>query len=308
MKKMLFTTLLACASVPLFAQPKPADLGIDGVVKMVHAGLSDDIVIARLQRDGKAYDLTPDDMVKLKGEHVSDNVLKIMLDPHAALSTPNLYASSLPKPTGATPASGAIAGDPNNPSSPHDSGIYLYTSDREGKPLMTLLERADYQGSKMNGMFTSALTYGIAKVKTKAVIPGAHAGLRTDENPVFYFYFDDKAVGLGKGLGFGGSRLSSPKQFALLKLSVNSKDRETVIGSFGITGGTTGTDTKDLIPFTSSLISPGIYRVTLNKSLEPGEYCFIANLGPSVAMASGSAGMVDIFDFGFSPEKKGKHK
>jgi hypothetical protein len=307
MKTLLLSVLLVCASASGFAQSKPADLEIDSVVKMVRAGLSEDVIIAHLKKEGKAYDLTLEDMVTLKAEHVSDNVLKVMMDPHANPSAPLSFTSSLPKATGATPAYGAVAIDPSNPLSPHDSGIYSYTVDREGKPLMTLLERADYQGSKMGGFITSAMTYGIAKIKTKAIIPGAHASLRTDENPVFYFYFDEKAAGLGKGLGFGGSRLSSPKQFSLLKLSVNRKDRETVIGAYGITGGSTGTDTKDLIPFTSSLISPGIYRVTLDKSLEPGEYCFMANLGPSAAMASGSAGMVDIFDFGFSSEKKSKN-
>lgn len=70
---------------------------------------------------------------------------------------------------------------------------------------MVMLERAAYQGAKTGGMFASAMTYGAVKMKTKAVIPGTKAALRiTDTKLTFYFYFDDKAAGLGRSsfLGF----------------------------------------------------------------------------------------------------------
>jgi hypothetical protein len=124
---------------------------------------------------------------------------------------------------------------------------------------------------------------------------------------VFYFYFDDKAAGLGKGLFGTTGRVSNPKQFTLLKLDVHSKTRETTIGAFGIFGGNTGTDSNALIPFASEQIRPGLYKVTLNHSLQPAEYCFMASNLQTGAYNAGSAGAVDIFDFGFSPEKKTKN-
>jgi hypothetical protein len=153
-KPMKYIALIMAFTFAALAQQHSDTLNVDGVVKMVNAGLSDDLIIARLQKDGKVYDLSPDDMVKLKAERVSDNVIKAMLDPHAAITTPPSYpwASSLPKPSGATPAPGVAANNPNDPLSAHDSGIYLYATDREGKPLMKLLERTDYQGSKTGGM------------------------------------------------------------------------------------------------------------------------------------------------------------
>ena len=45
---------------------------------------------------------------------------------------------------------------------------------------MIVLERAAYQGAKTGGMFQSAMTYGIVKAKTKAVIPGPHASIRVN--------------------------------------------------------------------------------------------------------------------------------
>jgi hypothetical protein len=170
---------------------------------------------------------------------------------------------------------------------PHDSGIYLYAKDRNGEYKLTVLEQATYQGTKA-GMLGFVLTSGIKKSKTKAVIPGQHASIRSSESePVFYFYFEDKAVGLGKG----GS--SNPNQFALVKLEVTKSSRETVIAEMGLIGGmSTGADEKSMTGFRSERLRPGLYKVVPNKPMEPGEYCFLS-----------SAGASQIFDFAVTPSQ-----
>lgn len=202
-------------------------------------------------------------------------------------------------PSGATPSAGTNAtGEPNDPLTPHDSGIYLYARDRDGKTILVVLERAAYQGAKTGGLLTSAMTYGIKKAKEKAVIPGARASIRTSEpTPTFYFYFDDKAAGLGKGM-FGGN-ISNPNQFALIKLEVNKSNRETTIAEFGAFGASTGTSTKSMIAFKSERLRNGLYKVVVGMPLEQGEYCFLASLGAG-AYGAGAGGAVDIFDFGVS--------
>jgi hypothetical protein len=296
---------------------------------MVEAGLSDDLIIARIRKEYKPFDLSTDDMIRLKKAKVSDAVMKVMLDPKVELSsgssttspaestTPRIVIQSplvpgvtATKASGATPGPAAEAsGDPNDPMDPHDSGIYLYTKDRDGKPVMVVLERASYQGSKTGGMLTSAMTYGIVKVKTKAVLPGAHASLRlSDSSPVFYFYFDDKQAGLGKTY-FGIGSLSNPNQFALLKLEVKQSNRETVIGKYSMLGSSSGSDDKAMIPFKSERLRAGLYKVTV-ENLAPGEYCFLASTGNLGVVGpygvygggSGAASAADIFDFGMSKE------
>ena len=129
-------------------------------------------------------------------------------------------------------------------------------------------------------MFASAMTYGIAKVKTKAVIPGPHSSIRDSESSsVFYFYFEDKAAGLGKTSAFQVGNLSSPNQFALVKLQMNKNNRETVIGEFNSFEASSGTDSKDMVQFKSERIRSGVYKVNAG-SLQPGEYCFLA-AGPA---------------------------
>jgi hypothetical protein len=298
--------------------PKPQGMTVDGVLAMVEAGLSDDVIVARLRKEDKAFDLSPEDMIRIKKAKVSDAVLMVMLDPKAQVKPAVVPAAATPAPiippiaaahpSGATPGPGTAApGDMNDPLTPHDSGIYLYTKDRDGKPKMIVLERASYQGAKTGGTALSAITYGIKKAKTKAVIPGAKASMRVSEtSPVFYFYFEDKQAGLGKTY-FGVGNLSNPNQFALLKLEVNKSNRETMIGEYSAWGSASGSDAKAMIAFKSERIRTGLYKVAVD-GLKPGEYCFLSSTGNAVAAGpygaygAGAASAADLFDFGVSSQ------
>jgi len=91
---------LILSAIPILAQPpsaaparqntknatpvsKSQGMTVDGVLAMVEAGLSDDVIIARLRKEDKAFDLSSDDMIRLKKAKVSDAVLMVMLDPKA---------------------------------------------------------------------------------------------------------------------------------------------------------------------------------------------------------------------------------
>jgi hypothetical protein len=302
--------------IPQYAGAQPAAsssvLTVEDIVGMLKAGLSEEVVIAKIRKADRAFDLSPAQMVDLKKSGVGDAVLTVMIDPRAAVAPAPVPISltKLPRASGATPDAGvseaAIAANLNNPDAPHDSGIYLY-SDKDGEKAMTLLERAAYQGAKTGGMFLSGLTYGAKKVKTKAIIPGPRASIRAKGGqPVFFFYFEEKSAGLGKA-GFGAQTVSNPSQFALIKLEEKKSNRETIIGEFSMWGASSGNNQKEMIPFKSEKIRTGAYRVTLSEALKPGEYCFIGPpTTPMVAapmpMAGAMApGAVDIFDFGVNP-------
>jgi len=191
----------------------------DAIVKMVKSGLGEDLVVSMVKNQPGQYSLNPDELVKLKEGGVSEKILAAMVSKGSG--TADAHAS------GATPAAGTVAvGDPNDPMTPHDSGIYLYAKDRNGEYKLIVLEQAAYQGSKTGGMLGMAFTYGIKKAKMKAVIPGQHASIRSPESePVFYFYFEEKAAGLGKG-GFGAAAISNPNQFAVFVYRAGNQPRE----------------------------------------------------------------------------------
>jgi hypothetical protein len=301
----------------------PKGLTVENVIAMVQAGISDEIVMARLRKDKVAFDLSHTDLIALKNANVNDIIVAVMLDPETKIQSvqpgtevgavsvqpitvPFTTVSPFPvvasaNPSGATPLSRSATGDPNDPLAPHDSGIYLLTKNREGRPQMVVLERAAYQGSKTEGLFASAMTSGIMKTKIKAIVPGARASIRIESGSAeFFFYFDDKAAGLGKSY-FGLTNLSNPNQFALLRLEKRKGNRETTVGEASVFKATTGTHAKSMVTFKSERIRPGLYKVIPSEPLRPGEYCFLASSMSIGTHAAGAAGAVDIFDFGVNP-------
>jgi hypothetical protein len=305
--KRIVTAILIASAVLLTAQT-PKVLTNQDVVDMVAAKLSDSVIVGQIHKSPCKFSTDVQDLIALKKAGVSDAVIEAMQNagapgPAAAPGIQTPFSRTInagATPSGATPNAGGNApGDPNDPLQPHDSGIYLSTKAGDGKPQMIALERAAEQGTKTSThpmMFTS--------MKTKAEIPGAHAGIVVSESsPVFYFYFDEKQAGLGR-THFGVSNLSNPNQFALLKLDVKKSSRETTIGKFSAFGGmSSGSDTKAMVQFKSERLQPGLYKVTV-EDIKPGEYCFLSQGGPVMMGPYGGAagGATDIFDFGVNTQ------
>jgi hypothetical protein len=312
--------LIAAGQTHKSSAPSQKPMTVDDVIALINAGLSEDLVIAQLKQRNQTFDLSTEQLIRLRNAKVGDAVIKVMLNPQAAttqsgreetqapaqtvvVQTPVLAGLPVAKSSGATPAQGTTNNaDPNDPMTPHDSGIYVYTTDHQGHPQMTALERAGYEGAKTGDVFASAMTHGLVKAKTRAVIPGPRAGIRVTDSPaVFYFYFDNKDAGLGKTY-FGVGNLSDPNQFALINLEVHKSNRETIVGQYGALGASSGSDEKSMIPFKTERVRSGLYKVTV-ADLKAGEYCFLASGhaivgGPMAAYGAGAAGPVDIFDFG----------
>src|ERR1700730_6312666 len=96
------------ASAPVAAQPgQTADAnGVDTIISLVKANMSETLLLKTIQRQNKAYDLTPNDLVKLQKAGVSETIINAMLDPStasAANPSPPTGPQSGPAPS-ATPA------------------------------------------------------------------------------------------------------------------------------------------------------------------------------------------------------------
>ena len=62
------------------AAPNPASsLTVDGVISLIDAGISADLIIAKIQKSGQTFDLSTEDMVRLKKAGASDAVMKAMM-------------------------------------------------------------------------------------------------------------------------------------------------------------------------------------------------------------------------------------
>lgn len=250
----------------------------DSVVEMVAAGLPDEIIIAKITTSKTSFDLSTPALAKLTQAKVSSAVMKAMIEPKAG--------------DPGTPAAMAVPTPPNpdDPMAPHDPGIYLMKVTRDGGKEMVQLERAGSGHEKTANTWGHAFSYGIAKAKVKAELPGRQAVTRSNqEKPDFYMYFPPTG-----NLG-AADTISSPGQFSLLSLEIKKDHRETAVAKIGFGTASAGTDEKRIFKFDADKIRAYAYRVTPSASLKEGEYAFVA--APSMG-GTASGGAIVIFDFG----------
>jgi hypothetical protein len=69
-------------------QQQAKSLTVGDVVKMFQNGIGDDVIIAKLNKEGKAFDLSADDLIELKKAGVSNSVLKAMMTSEPMPVTP----------------------------------------------------------------------------------------------------------------------------------------------------------------------------------------------------------------------------
>ena len=70
----------APATASQSAAPNAASsLTVDGVISLIDAGISADLIVAKIQKSGQAFDLSTEDMVRLKKAGASDAVMKAMM-------------------------------------------------------------------------------------------------------------------------------------------------------------------------------------------------------------------------------------
>lgn len=249
------------------------------VLDLVNAKLPADVIVTKIETSQTNFDLSTDALVKLNQNAVPSEVIKAMMQKSSA---PAAAAQPVPEVT-----------DPNDPNVWHDPGIYAYVSNGHERKLL-MLEPTVYSQGKSSGSFATAMTYGIAKMKWKAVVRNAHANVQVgDSQATFYFYFEEKGAGLSHA-SFGGT--STPNEFTLLKFDVKKDTRETTVMKANAFGSSSGTDDKANIPFTFEKLKPGIYKVTAKQPLSSGEYCFLSASSGN-AYAPGAAQANRLFDF-----------
>ena len=283
---VLLCTLLACASLlPAHSQDgSKRKLTNQDVLDMVSLGLGEDVILEKIRTAPQTdFDTSIAGLTALKQAKVSDGVIRAMINPHpAAVSSTPSTGPTTPKNT-----------NPDDPASPHDPGIYMYAAAKDGTHLV-ILEPTVYSQGKSGGVFKSAMTYGIAKMKWKAVVRGAHANVRSSDGKMaFYFYFEESNAGLSHA-SFGGT--TTPNEFTLLKFDEKKDSRETIVMQANAFGASSGTDEKANTGFDFTKLRPGVYKVVPKTPLKPGEYCFLSSSGIG-AYGAGSAGASRLFDF-----------
>ena len=268
------------SSIIVYGQTNEEVLTNTTLTNLFQKGLSSSIIVSKIKTSKTNFDVSIDALIKLKYEKIPDEITNAMVE--------------------ASGNKDQAVVDVNDPKANHDPGLY-YFSKKNDKAEMVSLEPTVCAQAKMGSGIVTQLTYGIAKTKMKSSVSGLRARFQIDDsNPVFYFYFD-KVQNLNNAPTWF-SQSSSPNEFILVKMSIGRSDREFVTGSMNAYSGTSmGVDENQKIGFNIEKIKSGVYKVTPQAPLIPGEYCFM-----SAGSSTMGATVGKIFDFGVKGVINGK--
>jgi hypothetical protein len=259
--------LLLGASVSSAAPQSPPNgvpLSLEQVLKLSQAGVSEDLIITAIKKNGKPFDLSSDEILELKKSGISDTVIEFLLDPSHPYTPP---APKPPEPP-QTPQPKPVPDkkypdDPNAARVPSDQGLYSFPRGSLAKVDTRML-----LGEKEGGFL-------LKKGKSLAYLIGPSAKLRVAEvSPVFYIRLAE-----GKGI----------EELLLVALERKNDRRELNPGP----GPKPELRPEALRPFDSLEVGPGLYRLTPAK-LSSGEYLFY--LSGTAEPAKGNYGKG--YDFG----------
>jgi hypothetical protein len=256
MRKFLFATALALLFSSLAVAQQALDN--DAVVKMTKSGLGEDLIVSMVQNQPGHYDLTPDTLVSLKSNGVSEKILAAMAAKNNAPAAP------------AAPAAAAA-----DPYADMDIGVYYKLKD-VWTPIPS--EAVNW---KTGGVLKSIATQGIVKGDVNGHLNGKESAtqLRT---PL------EILIKTAEGV--------EATDYQLVKMHVNSDNREFRTKTGGVIHSSGGA-TKDAVAFQQTRLAKHVYTVTLpDKLASGGEYGFLAP-GLTNSSASGSTGKAYTFHF-----------
>lgn len=187
-----------------------AALSLEDVIKLTKAGLSEEIIVAKVKKAGRAFDLTADEILELKRAGVTDAVIKVLVDPAQPYAPP--VPPSTPANAAVSPAPTPVANPPSDPIAlkiPAEPGVY-YSSDPENVEFKKL-ELKTLTAAKNPGKLTRMLKRNVAGYLVGAAAKSSLKGPSID----LYFRLPEKV---------------SIEEIVLLTAEVKSDRREVDFG------------------------------------------------------------------------------
>ncbi len=252
---MRFFCVAALLALPGLTCAQQA-LNNEGIVKLVKAGLSEDLIVSMVNNQPGNYSLTADDVIALKQAGVSDKIIAAMVARGSATPTPLPGGSMLPAPP-ATAAQPTII----------DVGVYYRKADQwiEVTP--------EVVNWKTGGAVKNLASMGVVKKDINGNIPGPHSHTSIS-HPAQFAIYTPEAVAIS--------------EYQLIRLRAKEDYREFRTMTGGVFNQKSGA-MRDMVEFEGKKISSRLYAVNLPESLEPGEYGFIC-----LGSAGGAGGMTSL--------------
>jgi hypothetical protein len=257
-----FIALVFLAICPLLVAQQA--LNNDAVVKLVKAGLSDDLIVSTINAQAGAYDTSTDGLIALKTAGVSDKVVAAIVAKAAAPAPVEATAAPAPAAEAPAPAPAAVSAFP---AGIDEVGVYYQDKSGAWTPLMP-----EVVNFKTGGVLKSIASDGWVKGDINGHIVGRHAKLSATYPFVMAVYVPE------------GTAIT---EYQLLRLRTNSSSREFRSKTGGVFHASGGAE-RDSVDFQAERLAPRLYQITLQQTLGKGEYGLLPPGSYSSAnMASG---------------------
>lgn len=250
-KKLPALALLAISSLifthQLFAQQ---DMDNAAVIKLLKAGLSDDLIVTTIDASPGKYDTSADALTALRNAGADSKVISAVLM-KSAPGAPPAPAAPIKLPDAPEKTAGP-AWKP--PPGVDGEGIYFETRDENWKPVLP-----ESVTKKAGGVVKSVATEGKIKGDVNAIVMGSSSQLALTLPASFILYTPD-----------GGTA----GEYLLLRFHSHLKNREFRLEKGGEFH-RSNSEARDTVDFSTKQLGPRVYEITLGPELGAGEYGFL---------------------------------
>lgn len=248
------TLLIAATALALLSAFRPIlaqeVMNNAAVIKLLKAGLSDDLIVNTINASPGKYDTSADALIALHNAGADSKVISAVL----------MKSRPGPPPPPANPASSPDAPKPAQPAwkmppGVDGIGVYFKVGDEPWKPVL-----AETVTRKAAGTVMSMATAGKLKGDVNAIVMGASSPLTLPLPANFLLYVPDGA---------------SASQYVLLRFYVHDKFRVFHLEKGGQFH-RSNSEAIDQVGFSSTQLGPRVFEITLGRELGKGEYGFLA--------------------------------
>jgi len=268
MRKAFLTCLVLLFCPVIFAQET---LTNDSVIKLLKAGLSEELVVTTINSSPGKYDTSVNALIALKKAGAGDKVVSAMI--LKASGATQVPAATTPSTTAAGTADVAapISLAPGSLPDGVDS-VGVYFLDKAGNRWQEV--PAEVVNFKKEGSLKHLASAGVLKGEMTGLVGGNRSPLTLKLPQQFILYVPEGRA---------------PGEYQLIHLHANADSREFRAANGGIVKDAGGA-LRDVLNYTPKKIAPRVYLIEMEEEFERGEYGFLppsdAAVGDSIPTAT----------------------
>jgi len=284
MRKAILACLVLLPGLALMAQQS---LNNDSVIKLIKAGLSEDLIISTINSSPGVYDTSANGLIALKKAGASDKVVAAVVLKAAGPSATLPASAPAANSSGTTIGGAPIGNSTTAPAAATEStglppgvdSVGVYYLDGTSNTWQEL--PAEVVNFKTGGALKHYASVGIVKEDMNGLVGGNRSRTILKFPASFIFYVPE-----GR----------SPGEYQLLRLRVNADSREFRASTGGVVHESGGA-LRDVVDYTPKKIAPRVYQIIIGEEAGRGEYGFL----PPADGANNIASSGKIYTFSLTP-------